>query len=92
MKNLIIIGAGSFGREVAAFAPQCHGYGSEWLLKGFIDSDVNRLNAYPGKEPIIGFVDEYMPQPADVFICAIGDTKVKKKYVLSLMEMGAVFV
>ena len=37
MKNLIIIGAGGYGREMSEFAKEACGYGEEFVVKGFID-------------------------------------------------------
>src|SRR4051812_47626369 len=48
MKNLIIIGASGLGREVHTWArdhPRC--YAGDWRFKGFLDTRMDLLNAYP---------------------------------------------
>ena len=50
MKNLILICAGGFGREIAAWAPNCIGYNKDWKIKGFIDSDVNNAFCIDSKK------------------------------------------
>ena len=37
MKQLIIIGAGGFGRETYCTAKESIGYGEEYVIKGFLD-------------------------------------------------------
>jgi sugar O-acyltransferase (sialic acid O-acetyltransferase NeuD family) len=91
MKNLIIIAAGSFGREVAGYASQCLGYGTEWKLKGFIDSDLRRLDEHKTVVPIIGTIDDYVPEPNDVFFCAIGNTSLKEKFIGTIKNKGGKF-
>lgn len=92
MKNLIIIGARSFGREVCNIAMQTKEYQTEWTIKGFLDSDLSVLDkfkqSYP---PIIGSVEDYVPQKNDVFICALGDPKIKKEYVDKIVMKGGKF-
>lgn len=92
MKRLIIIGAGGFGREVHNLAPFCYGYGEKFVLKGFINDITNALDGYEGYAPIIGTIKDYVPQPDDVFICAIGDIAGRKKCVQLLLDKGAQFI
>ena len=40
MKNLIIIGAGGFAREIYWHAQKSIGFGVEWRIKGFLDGDI----------------------------------------------------
>lgn len=92
MKNLIIAGAGGFGREVYNMAPGCWGYGENFLIKGFINDITDSLDAYEGYAPIIGTIKDYVPQPDDVFICAIGDIEGRKKCAQLLLDRGAQFI
>ena len=41
MKNLVIIGAGSYGREIYNLALECKGYGTDFIIKGFVDKQNN---------------------------------------------------
>ena len=62
MKKLIIIGAGGMGRTLYDMAQESIGYKTEFVIKGFIDDNVNALdgfidNIYPS---IIGKISSYM--------------------------------
>lgn len=92
MKNLIIIGAGGYGRELCNFATTCHGYGTAFTLKGFIDDTPDPLGGFPGYPPVLGRIVEYAPQPGDVFICAIGDIQGRKKCTQMIESRGGEFI
>lgn len=90
-KNLIIIGAGSYGREVYNLALECRGYGTAFVVKGFIDNLYDKI-AFEGYPPIIGTVNDYVPEADDVFICALMDVEVKKKYIDTIVAKGGQFL
>ncbi len=92
MKNLLIIGARGYGREVFNLAHQCIGYGTEFVIKGFLDDKSDALDGYPGYGPIIDSVEAYTIQEDDVFICALGDVNYKKKYVEIILAKGGTFI
>ena len=46
MKKLVIIGAGGMGRSVYCIAKGCIGYGTEFVVKGFIDDDLSQLDNF----------------------------------------------
>lgn len=92
MKQLVIIGAGGFGREVHNMVPFCRGYGEQFVIKGFINDLTDALDGYAGYAPIIGTIQDYVPEPDDVFICAIGDIEGRKKCVQMLLSRGAEFI
>ena len=91
MKNLVIIGARAFGREVYNLALQSVGYGENYIVKGFLDGKTDALSSYNGYPEIIGDPETYIPREDDLFICALGDVKYKKKYVDMLLAKGAEF-
>lgn len=91
MKNLIIIGAGSYGREIYNLALECQGYGSEYIIKGFIDNLYEEIK-YEGYPDILGKVDDYEPQNDDVFVCALMDVDIKKKYIDVILKKGGKFI
>lgn len=73
MKQLVIIGAGGFGREVLQWARGCPAFRQEWEIAGFLDDNPVVLQSYPEvKLPVLGSTSGYEPQPDDVFICAMG--------------------
>ncbi len=91
MKELIIIGAGGFGREIFHMAQNCHGYGDEFVIKGYLDSRANVLDQFDGYPPILGDVTTYEIQPNDVFTCALGDIPPKIKYIKEIQNRGVTF-
>lgn len=94
MKNLVIINAGSFGRELYYIAKQSAGFGVDWIIKGFIDSSLNRLGEFAKFHPegILSTINEYQVQADDVFICAIADTKLKAEFTQKIEEQGGKFI
>ena len=72
MKQLIIIGAGGMGRTFYSNALESVGYGYEFVVKGFIDDDLNALEGFEGYPPIVGTIKDYVPTKDDVFVSSIG--------------------
>ena len=72
MKNLIIIGAGGMGRTIYSNALESVGYGDKFVVKGFIDDNLNALEGFPNYPPLIGTIKDYVPQKNDVFVSSIG--------------------
>ena len=92
MKRLIIIGAGSFGREVLEYAIDIEKSGRcEWKIGGFLDDNMNALNNYEVKYPIIGRITEYLPADNDVFISAFGNGQQRVKYGRGIAAKGGKF-
>lgn len=91
MKKLVIIGAGGMGRSVYCIAKGCIGYGTEFVVKGFIDDDLSQLDNFEGYKPVLGTIDDYVIEEDDVFVCSIGDTKTKKIICEKLKARGAKF-
>lgn len=91
MKNLLIIGASGFGRDIYDMAKESIGYGTEFCIKGFLDFNVDALKDYPFYPQVISSEDDYYIQPDDVFVCALGDLKLKKKVTEKMLNRGANF-
>ena len=72
MKNLIIIGAGGMGRTVYSNALESVGYGEKFVVKGFIDDNLQALDGFPNYPPVIGTIRDYQPQEDDVFVSSMG--------------------
>lgn len=72
MKNLVIIGAGGFGRTLFSNAIECVGYGEKFVVKGFIDDNLQALDGFHNYPAIIATIRDYLPQPDDVFVSSIG--------------------
>lgn len=91
MKNLIIIAAGGMGRTIYGIAKESIGYGTDYLIKGFIDDNLHALDGFPNYPPIIGTISEYKPQPDDVFVCSIGGSS-RRTCIENLLAIGAQFI
>ena len=92
MKNLIIIGAGGMGREIFVLATQCKGYNTVYQIKGFIDDNTDALQGFSGYAPVIGTINEYIPEADDVFICSMGDVVQKKSSTEAILARGGEFI
>lgn len=92
MKNLIIIGARGYGREVWNLAKQCAGYNKDYVIKGFLDDKADALVGFNGYSEIISSVEEYEIQENDVFTCALGSIKWKKHYIELILSKGGTFI
>ncbi len=92
MKRLVIIGAGGFGREVLCWALDCEKEQDCWRVFGFLDDNYNALNNFDFSYSIIGTPSEYIPTEEDVFICAIGNPKIKLHICRDMIARGANFI
>jgi len=93
MKNLIIIGAGDFGREICSWLPDCKGFMTEWKFKGFIDSNKDALGpeGWSGHK-VMSTILSYEPKRKDVFLCAIAKPNFRKRSVEIITEKGGEFI
>ncbi len=90
-KQLVIIGAGGFGREVYAWAQQTFDFNEEWEFKGFLDDNSSILDNFNYNAKIISNVNEYMPKAEDRFLCAIGNPTIKKRLTKIILDKGGIF-
>lgn len=91
MKHLIIVGAGGMGRAVYWIASECHGFGTDFDIKGFIDDDLTSMDGFDNYPPLLGTIGDYKPAEDDVFTCSIGNVKSKHLVCDKLKQGGAVF-
>ena len=86
--DLIIVGAGGFGREVHVMLDDVYP-DEQYQFKGFLADESNELAASLG--PILGSPETYEPQPNDRLILAIGYMEVRERLSKHLESRGAVF-
>lgn len=91
MNKLIIVGAGGMGRTVYGIALESVGYGTAFIIKGFIDDDIHALDSYLSYPPIIGRISDYEPSSEDVFVSSIGGG-IRKVCIDKLLSRGAIFI
>jgi hypothetical protein len=90
-KDLWIIGAGGYGREVYWMAGSASGCGADWRVAGFLNDIPDALDNYPELPRIQGDTS-YRPRAEDVFACAIGDREGRKRVCAKFKARGAEFV
>ena len=91
MKDLYIIGAGGFGREVAWLVERINEVNPTWNLKGFIDDNESLWGNVEGDYPVLGGC-EYLKSLGDVYaVCAVGSAKVRKIIIGRIKESNVKF-
>lgn len=78
MKDLYIIGASGFGREVAWLVERINKVKPSWNLKGFIDDNDSLWKSKEGEYDVFGGCD-YLKSLGEVYaVCAVGSAKLRK--------------
>ncbi|MFG0612355.1 acetyltransferase [Delftia tsuruhatensis] len=90
MRDVYIINAGGFGRNMASVALADPAYGKEWVIKGFLDGRQG-LKQVP-ELPILGDPMTFRYEPSQIIVCALGDPVARRKYAQPLLEQGAYFM
>lgn len=91
MRNLVIIGAGGMGREIYYTATNSIGYGTDFIVKGFIDDDLSSLEGFNGYPPLLGKISDYEIDKDDVFTCSLGNVHIKANICEMIKSKGGKF-
>jgi sugar O-acyltransferase (sialic acid O-acetyltransferase NeuD family) len=95
MHDIVIVGAGGFGREVLAWLRDAAGLASSstdpFRVKGFLSQDPHALDNFQLDVEILGYIPEYTIEENDRFLVAIGDIHDKMDVIGQLQEKGAKF-
>jgi len=91
MKEIIIVGASGFGRELLQMIKDINKVESKWIIKGFIDDDLTALENYECDYKILGKISEWQPSENEVFALGIANPVTKEKIANSLLSRNAVF-
>jgi len=91
MNRLIIMGAGGFGREVYCWLKQSADWNVKWQFAGFLDDKLSSLEGFGIVPGVLGKIKEFVPQPDDQLVCAIGDPRARLAICRRLAGMGANF-
>lgn len=92
MKDLIIVGASGFGRELVQWVEDINKVSLEWNILGFIDDNPAALDGYKCDYAIIGSIVDWQPKENEFFACALAFPAVKKKVISMLKGKRAEFV
>lgn len=91
MRNLIIIGAGGMGRTIYDMARENSAFGTEFVIKGFIDDNNHALDGFDNYPPIVGAISDYVVLSEDVFVCSIGGES-RRTCMESILKRGGEFI
>ena len=93
MKNVVILGAGGFAREVLWVFKDANEENREWKVLGFIDENLENQGKVLCELPILGGFDWFKSKKyIDISaICAIGSPRVKKRMVEKAKDIGLKF-
>lgn len=86
-KEVVIIGAGGFGREVWQYATDLGGF----AVKGFLDDRAPSQVATPGHLPVLGTVSEYAVTGSESFLLAVGEPEARSRIAARFLKAGARF-
>ena len=85
MKELYIIGAGGFGREIAWLVERINEREPTWDLRGFIDDNPAIQGQFFDDYRVVGGCDFLRQIDHDVWtVCAVGSSKTRKRIIDSL--------
>jgi len=87
-RNLLIVGAGGFGREVLSYIEDDN---PVFRVKGFLDSRADALAGAPRNIPILGDPLTYVPLADEVFVVAQGDPRARFKFTEELRRRDVEF-
>lgn len=91
MKNLIIIGAGGMGRTIFSNAQESIGFNESFVIKGFIDDNLQALQDFPNYPPVISTIKDYIPTEGDVFVSSIGG-EARRPCMEEIIRRGGEFI
>jgi sugar O-acyltransferase (sialic acid O-acetyltransferase NeuD family) len=89
--RLILVGAGSFGRELINWADDIAAGDGQGGFAGFLDGNSQALANRPYTLQWLGTVDDYVAQPGDRLVIGIADPAAKRALVENLRARGARF-
>lgn len=92
MKDIIIVGAGGCGREVANWIEDINKEKETWNILGFIDDNLNVLDVVPSKYKVIGSISNHSPKRNTYYAMGIATPAIKKEIAEIMMKRGAEFV
>ena len=90
MKDIVIIGAGGFGREVAWLIEDLNKVNEEWNIIGFVDDNESIQGTDINGYKVVGNIEWLKNQKLNV-VNAIGDPIVKKRVIERLINSENIY-
>ena len=91
MKDIFIIGAGGFGREVYSFLRYAISLGAQYNFKGFLDDRLDALDKFNYPMGVVGSISDYQPKENEYCILAIVAPNIKKEMSERMLAKGVRF-
>lgn len=91
MKDIIIVGAGGFGREAVTLIQAVNKVEPQYNILGFINDIPDALDGINIPYKILGSIQEWQPKENEYFIMGIASPTGKEKVATILKEKGAKF-
>ncbi len=91
MKDIIIVGASGFGRELLSLIESINDIEPTWNVLGFIDDNPEALDGFDIEYTVLGSIRDWKPMGNELYALAIAAPKIKEKIVPQLKEKGAEF-
>jgi sugar O-acyltransferase (sialic acid O-acetyltransferase NeuD family) len=88
-KDIVIIGAGGFGREVAWLIEKINTEVPVWTLLGFIDDNADNLCKTIVGYHILGTRSTYLPPPRTNVLCSVGRSTVRTSIIHEFEAIGS---
>ena len=79
------------GRTFYDMARESLGFGTEYVIKGFLDDNVAALDGFENYPPMLGTITDYFPQKDEVFVCSIGGGS-RRKCMEEIIARGGEFL
>ena len=91
MRDLIVVGAGGFGREVLQYARDAAAAGAALRVRGFLDDRPGALDGFGLDVGVLGPIAQYRPRSGEACVVALGDPAARHDVVARLRAAGAEF-
>jgi sugar O-acyltransferase (sialic acid O-acetyltransferase NeuD family) len=92
MKDLIIVGAGGFGRDLYYIIKESQGYNIDFRILGYLDDDLDSMKGYLDYPKYIGKISTHKVSENQIFICSVANINHKVNIIESLIKKGAIFI
>lgn len=87
MKNLYIIGAGGFGREVAWLVERINNIAPVWELQGFLDDNPEKQGTTEGRYRVVSGCDFLRHLKEETWVvCAVGASAVRRHIIEKIQQ------
>jgi sugar O-acyltransferase (sialic acid O-acetyltransferase NeuD family) len=90
-RRTIFVGGGGYCRELLLLAADCCRAGTLPPVAGYLDDNGDVLAPFDTGVPWLGSLEDYVPQPGDGFILALGTPSTKRAVHEKLRTRGGIF-